>query len=107
MRTRTWIVSLLLLAVTSAAPFVFRASVSAQEKERAARLKWEYRVVSEERLAEAGEQGWEVIAVTGGQPYVESSAVHPPALAVQGAPKETTSNKVKFAPILYHMKRPK
>ena len=86
---------------------VLRPSVAAQDRERPPRVKWEYKTAAEDKLNELGDQGWEVIAVTGGQPYIESSHVAPPALAVPGAPKEITTNKVKFAPGLYHLKRPK
>jgi hypothetical protein len=107
MRTRIWVVAVVLVAATAATLFALRPSEAAQDKEKPPRVKWDYKAVAEEKLSDAGEQGWEVIAVTGGQPYVESSAVHVPIVMVQGSPKETTTNKVKFAPIVYHLKRPK
>jgi hypothetical protein len=102
-----WTSGALLAAATVAALFVLRPPVTAQDKEKPPRVKWEYKSVAQDKLGKLGDQGWEVFAVTGGQPYVESSAVHTPELALRGVPKQTTTNKVKFAPLVYHLKRPK
>jgi hypothetical protein len=103
-----WTICVLLTAGTIATLLLMRPPATAQDKEKARRVKWEYKVVPQEKMDGLGDQGWEVIAVTGGQPYVESFQVYPPqGILLPGSPKETTKNTIKFAPTFYHLKRPK
>lgn len=75
---------------------------------RADAAKWEYRTLDYGQpviygsVEELGEKGWEVYAVTGGQPYVASSQT-----TKDGAERTSTTNAVKFAPRVYHLKRQK
>jgi len=80
----------------------------AQDAGKVQRTKWEYRVLAQATPDEAGltalgEEGWELIAVTGGQAYIESSRLMP-----QGGPGATfTQNTIRNAMTYYHFKRQK
>jgi hypothetical protein len=70
--------------------------------------RWEYRTLDYGQtvvfgsVEELGSKGWEVYAVTGGQPYISSSQT------TKGAGDTTvTTNTVKFSPKVYYLKRQK
>jgi hypothetical protein len=102
-----WAVGSLLAAETVAALLVVRPPATAQDRQKRPRVKWEYKVVQQDKIGELGDQGWEVVAVTGGQPYIESSQIQPPRIVVAGGVKEFIKNTVKYAPTFYHLKRRK
>ena len=77
------------------------------DKGRSDGLKWEFRnfdygqQVIAGSLEDLGRNGWEVYAVTGGQPFISASQT-------PEGPGDTTitTNTVKFTPNVYYLKRP-
>jgi hypothetical protein len=107
MRAQMWTACGLTAAATIAALLVIRPPVTAQDKDKPPRLKWEYKIVTSDKAAELGEQGWELVAVTGGQPYIESSGEMSVARVAGAVDNRMTQNTVKYAAHLYHLKRQK
>jgi hypothetical protein len=92
--------------------------VPAQDKEpkAAAPPKWEYKQVESPTAADLtklGEEGWEIVTVLGGQPYVKDSKVFGPAA---GGPQpvgpvapliSTRFNTIEYGKLVFVLKRPK
>ncbi len=68
------------------------------------RPKWEYKLVEqkldEKQLNALGDEGWELVSATGGQPYI-ASAQHVP----QGGGQTKANNTIEYAKPVYHFKR--
>jgi hypothetical protein len=80
----------------------------AQEKEPKARAaaKWEYKRwggdLSNEKLTALGEEGWELVSMFPGQPYVTDFTSRP-----AGAGSIRTDNSIRYTQALFLFKRPK
>ena len=93
MTVRGWSVLAIIMLASVAVLGTAMSSVGAQDKGKGrSRITWEYKVVKgeldETKLSELGNQGWELVHLTGGQPYVSTST----ARAFAGA--TTTTNTV-------------
>jgi hypothetical protein len=93
------------------------AALPAQQKEpNAARSKWEYKQVENPTAADLtriGDEGWEIVTVLGGQPYVKDSKTFGPGpggpLPVGPAAvlQSTTGNTIEYGKLIYVLKRPR
>lgn len=107
MLSRFWGGTLLFAIISLSGLFAAGQPAPAQDKAHAPKVQWEYKVVragedltaTEKLLNTLGAEGWELLFVTGGQPYIESSQTTPQI--------NTTRNVVKFSPAIYHLKRQK
>src|SRR5437879_307759 len=106
---RAWISrGCVLLALIAATVLIaVLPSLTAQDKDKAPRVKWEYKSASTpEQVDVLGNHGWELVAVTGGHPYIESSRTNPVTSPPNPA-NVMTQNTVRHAPLVYHLKRQK
>jgi hypothetical protein len=83
----------------------------AQQKEAKAPAptRWEYKRAenpSDAALTKLGEEGWDLVTVLGGQPYVEQSTTSTPPV-VAGGPVTTTKNAIGYGKSVYVFKRPR
>ncbi len=101
MRSPMWTSGLLVAVAVVGMFLVTRPPLPAQAVVKAPKVKWEYKTASAEKLDALGNEGWEVYAVTGGQPYVQTYVqTSTPQLG-------STRNTIQFAPTVYHLKRQK
>jgi len=83
-----------------------------KESKAAAPTKWDYKRVenlTDAVLTKLGEEGWELVTVLGGQPYVEESKASTPAGPfASGHPVVTTTkNTIGYGKQIYVFKRPR
>ena len=84
--------------------FLFRSKEIVPDKEDPQKVEWVYKIIPQDQLDKSGKDGWEVIAVTGGQAYIESSDVK----IMNAVPLTvTTTNTVSLSPTVYHLKHQK
>lgn len=134
MSPRLWVVLVISSAVAVLNPGSGQPPARAQDKPPT-RGKWEYKIVrragtvgvapspgatglgektavaqpgvlEEGTLSALGEQGWELIKITGGQPFVSTFRVITPPLAVAGATPYTV-NTIAYSDTIYYFKRAK
>src|SRR5947209_1456159 len=127
MSTRIW-TALVILAFVAVLGFGLEASLAPAQDKAQARPKWEYKiakvaqttvvtevgggikkstmhagVITEAALTALGEQGWELIKITAGQPFVSSFRSVP----ASGGQPTFTDNFIAYSNTVYYFKRPK
>jgi hypothetical protein len=83
---------------------------SAQQSVQRVTPKWEYKQVdgpSAADLTKLGDDNWEIVTVVGGQPFVKTSGVGPPAPVVGGQPITITTYTIDYSKLIYVFKRQK
>jgi hypothetical protein len=89
------------------------STAPAQQKEpkATATSMWEYKQVDAPAaadLSKLGEDGWEIVTVLGGQPYVKASTISGPTTeGFTNTPKSHTANTIEYGKLVYVFKRPK